>query len=107
MQCPLCGGTGTAQINPPIPGDAEAEQNAVSLITVALDHSIRDDGVAFTEQELFAVLGDKPLTQVIQQLAAVTSVVAYVLRNATPDDDAARDWWSRIARHILSEDEVS
>ena len=102
--CLLCGGSGVAQINPPVPSDAEAEQNAVSLITAALDHSIRGDGQVLTEQELLAVLGDKPLIQLPQQLATVAAVTAYILRNTAKDDDAARDWWSRIARHLLSED---
>jgi len=105
MKCPMCGGTGAARENVPPYPYGEIERKAVALITLALDHAIRDDDKAFTDEEFWAVMGDPPLPEVVPQLAMVTSMTAYILRNTAEDDDAARDWWSRIARHVLSGDE--
>jgi hypothetical protein len=87
----------------PDPPVAETEQKAIALLTLALDHVIRGDDQAFTLEELFAVAGDSPLQDVVPLLAMVASINAYVIRNTAADDDAARDWWQRIAQHFLSD----
>ena len=106
ITCPLCGGTGKARQQAPPPSHAETVRKAVSLVTLALDHAIRGDDQAFTEQEMWAVLGDPPLAEVIPQLAMVTSVTASVLRNVAEDDDSAREWWSRISQWLLDAEDA-
>jgi hypothetical protein len=39
----------------------EADKMAASMVTIALDHLIREDGQAATVDELLAVMGDAPL----------------------------------------------
>jgi hypothetical protein len=105
VKCQLCGGTGQVSANPPEAPPAETEQQAVALVTLALDHCIRGDTDAFTMAELMAVAGDRPLASVLPLLAATASIAAAIVRNTSPNDDAARDWWQRIARHLLDEEE--
>ena len=105
MTCPLCAGTGQVPASPPqVPRD-ETEQQAVALVTLALDHAIRGDAEAFTMAEVLAVVGDRPLDSVLSLLAVTASITAGIVRNTSPDDDAARDWWQRIARHLLREED--
>jgi hypothetical protein len=99
--CILCDGSGKMHPLPEQP-HAETVRRAVSLITLALDHEIRDDDHAFTEEELMAVLGDMPLQHSLSQMSMVASVTAAVLRQSTDSDDAARAWWSRISQWLLN-----
>lgn len=105
MECPLCGGTGKAQASPPQVATDETEQQAIALVTLALDHAIRGDADAFTMAEVLAVAGDRPLASVLSLLAMTASITASIVRNASPDDNAARDWWQRIAQHLLREED--
>jgi hypothetical protein len=105
MECPLCGGTGKAQASPPQAATGETGPQAIALVTLALDHAIRGDADAFTMAEVLAVAGDQPLASVLPLLAMTASITATIVRNASPDDDAARDWWQRIAQHLLREED--
>lgn len=104
--CPFCGGTGLHRPEMPrTPPAEETERQAVSLVTLALDHGIAGDENAYTMEELLTVVGDRPAVSVMALLAAASSITACVVRNASPDDAAARDWWQRIAKHLLSDSE--
>jgi hypothetical protein len=105
MKCLLCAGTGETDEDLPETDDDEIARQSVALITLALDHAIAGDGEAFTLTELISVAGNRPLSEMPPLLAAVSSIAAHVLRHTADGDDSARDWWSRIAQNLLSEDD--
>jgi hypothetical protein len=96
---------GASPGQPPESPRGETEQQAVALVTLALDHTIRGEAEAFTMAEVLAVAGDRPVASVLPLLAVTASIAAVIVRNASPDDDAARDWWQRIARHLLRKED--
>jgi transposase InsO family protein len=59
VTCPLCGGTGQVPASPPEAPRDETEQQAVALVTLALDHAIRGDADAFTMAEVLADAGGR------------------------------------------------
>jgi hypothetical protein len=106
MACPLCGGSGTVQRGAPGLPQEDADQMAVSMVTIALDHLIREDGQAATVDELLAVMGDAPLRDVPQVLGVVASLAAYLVHGfSNQAGDDPRPYWERIAQHILSQDD--
>ena len=79
---------------------------AVSMVTIALDHLLREDGQAVTIDELLAVMGDAPLQDVPQVPGVVASIAAYLVDGFSTSQagDDARRCGERIAQHILAED---
>jgi hypothetical protein len=101
MRCPLCAGTGQAGESAPAVHE-ETVRRAVALVTLALDHAIAAEEESFTTEELLAVAGDAPLQDMPVLLAMLSSLTACVVRNVAGSNESAREWWSRIAQHIVS-----
>jgi hypothetical protein len=106
MTCLLCGGTGTVERGTPTLSPEEADQMAVSVVTIALDHLILGDGQAASMDELLAVMGEAPLRDVPTVLGVVASIAAYLVDGfSRQTGDDPRQYWERIAQHMLRQDD--
>jgi hypothetical protein len=106
MVCLLCGGTGIIRRDDPELPAQEVEEMGVAMITVALDHLLADRRVAATQEELLAVMGDAPLRGVVSVLGVVCSIAAYIIDGFSSQAETdPREYWQRIAQHVLSPEE--
>jgi hypothetical protein len=103
--CLVCGGSGTVPRGAPGLSQQEVNQMALSMVTIALEHRISGDDEAATSDELRAVLGDAPISDVPVVLAVVAAIGAYLVEGFSQlSGDDPREYWERIAQHILRED---